>query len=109
MTVEDALAEPLIVEMGLHFDPFFSPDPGPANGASDSLFHQQRPVMGTTAQVFLYAQNAGRASELFEAAFAEKLGVESDLSRYRSTRGGRESTKGPPTVPSPSIQLFFRS
>ncbi len=41
--------------------------------------------MGTSVEIFLYAANRERASELFEAAFQEIERVEAALSSYRST------------------------
>jgi thiamine biosynthesis lipoprotein len=40
--------------------------------------------MGTTAEIFLWAANGRRASELFEAAFAEVEYVDATLSTYRA-------------------------
>jgi thiamine biosynthesis lipoprotein len=68
----------------------------------DSLYHQTRPLMGTTAEVLLYAPDGARASELFEAAFAEMERVETALSSYRSTseisRINREGGEGAVTT-----------
>ncbi|NNM06054.1 MAG: hypothetical protein HKO65_13270 [Gemmatimonadetes bacterium] len=122
LVVEEALAEPLIAEMGLHFDPHLSPEPdsaGPAlrsgpesaQNPVDSLFQRQHQGMGTLAEVFLYAPNSGRASELFEAAFSEMDRVEADLSRYRSasevSRINREAARGPVTT-DPMVFRFLR-
>lgn len=57
----------------------------PGSAVSDSLFHQTRPLMGTEAEVFLYADTEPRALELFEVAFAEMERVEEALSTYRPT------------------------
>jgi thiamine biosynthesis lipoprotein len=62
---------------GIGGEPLFS--------APDSLFHQARPLMGTEAEIFLYAGAEPRALELFEAAFAEMRRVEEALSTYRPT------------------------
>jgi thiamine biosynthesis lipoprotein len=51
----------------------------------DSVFHDSRPAMGTMIEVFLVAENATRAAELFEEAFLEIEYVEATLSRYRPT------------------------
>jgi len=58
--------------------------------------------MGTTAEIWLYAANGDRASELFEAAFAEIERIEAALSTYRPTseisRINREAGSGPVTT-----------
>jgi alpha-L-fucosidase len=101
LVVEDARAEPLIAEVGLHFA-------GP-----DSLYHLVRPAMGTNAEVFLYAANSERASELFEAAFGEIERVEAALSTYRSTsevsRINREAGDGPVTTDPEVFDLIQRA
>ena len=53
--------------------------------AQDSLFHESRPAMGTTVEIFLYAATNARAVELFEVAFQEIARVEEALSNYRTT------------------------
>src|SRR5438128_2512316 len=53
--------------------------------APDQLFYESRPAMGTSFEVYLYAPNHERASQLFEAAFDEIERVESALSNYRSS------------------------
>jgi thiamine biosynthesis lipoprotein len=55
----------------------------PCGATPDSLYHEARPAMGTTVEVFLYAPNSGRAAELLEAAFEEIERVEAALSNYR--------------------------
>jgi thiamine biosynthesis lipoprotein ApbE len=58
---------------------------GAGEGVEDSLFHESRPAMGTTVEIFLYSPTRDRAVELFEAAFEEIARVEAALSTYRST------------------------
>ncbi len=53
--------------------------------APDQLFYESRPAMGTSFEIYLYAPNRDRASELFEAAFDEIERVEAVLSNYRSS------------------------
>jgi thiamine biosynthesis lipoprotein len=53
--------------------------------APNQLFYESRPAMGTSFEVYLYAPNRERASELFEAAFDEIERVEAALSNYRSS------------------------
>src|SRR2546422_1154413 len=58
----------------------------PALAASpDQIFYESRPAMGTSFEVYLYAPNRERASQLFEAAFDEIERVEAALSNYRSS------------------------
>jgi thiamine biosynthesis lipoprotein len=70
--------------------------------SADTLYHITRPAMGTIAEIYLYAANDKRASELFEEAFAEIERVEGALSTYRLTsevsRINREAGKGPVTT-----------
>lgn len=49
----------------------------------DELFYESRPAMGTSFEIYLYASDHERASELFEAAFDEIERVEEALSNYR--------------------------
>ncbi len=49
------------------------------------LFYESRPAMGTSFEIYLYAPNQDRASELFEVAFDEIERVEEALSNYRSS------------------------
>jgi alpha-L-fucosidase len=111
LVIEEARAEPLIAEIGLHFDPFFPPSEGATT--KESVFHFSRPVMGTTAEVFLYAESPGRASELFEAAFVEIEEVEEALSTYRQTseisRINREAGDGPVTTDPEVFDLIRRA
>ncbi len=53
------------------------------NGLRQSVFHDSRPAMGTMAEIYLATEDPARASELFEAAFAEIEYAEATLSRYR--------------------------
>src|SRR6266567_88431 len=53
--------------------------------APDQLFFESRPAMGTSFEIYLYAPNRDRASELFEEAFDEIERVEAALSNYRSS------------------------
>lgn len=116
LVVEDSRAEPLIAEIGLHFDPSVGhPGGGPGSqpNQADSLFHLQRPAMGTTAEIYLHAENSQRASELFDAAFAEIERVEAALSSYRSTsevsRINREASDGPVTTDPEVFDLIHRA
>src|SRR5258708_14260625 len=56
-----------------------------ALAAPNQLFYESRPAMGTSFEVYLYAPNRERASQLFEAAFDEIERVEAALSNYRSS------------------------
>jgi thiamine biosynthesis lipoprotein len=49
----------------------------------DQVFYESRPAMGTSFEVYLYAPNRERASQLFEVAFDEIERVEAALSNYR--------------------------
>lgn len=116
LVVEDARAEPLIAEVGLHFDPSFiaaGEKTGFQPSTPDSLFHLVRPAMGTTAEIYLYAANGERASELFETAFGEIERVEAALSNYRSTsevsRINREAGDGPVTIDPEVFELIRRA
>ena len=51
--------------------------------APDQLFYESRPAMGTSFEIYLYAPDRERASELFEEAFEEIERVEAALSNYR--------------------------
>jgi len=51
----------------------------------NQVFYESRPAMGTSFEVYLYAPNRERASQLFEAAFDEIERVEAALSNYRSS------------------------
>ena len=53
--------------------------------APDQLFYESRPAMGTSFEIYLYAPNRERASELFEEAFDEIERVEAAFSNYRSS------------------------
>jgi thiamine biosynthesis lipoprotein len=57
----------------------------PCAATPDSLYHEARPAMGTTVEVYLYAPNSARAAELLEAVFEEIERVEAALSNYRPT------------------------
>lgn len=59
--------------------------PAPCHALPDSLYHETRPAMGTTVEVYLYAPDRVRAAALIEAAFAEIERVEAALSNYRRT------------------------
>src|SRR5712691_7544154 len=56
-----------------------------ALAAPDQLFYESRPAMGTSFEVYLYAPDRERASELFEEAFDEIERVEAAFSNYRSS------------------------
>jgi len=116
LVVVDARAEPLIAEIGLHFDPSFPPAAGSPDlqpSPPDSLFHLERPAMGTMAEIYLQAENGQRATELFDAAFAEIARVEAALSAYRSTsevsRINREAGDGPVTTDPEVFDLIRRA
>lgn len=51
----------------------------------NQIFYESQPAMGTSFEVYLYAPNRERASQLFEAAFDEIERVEAALSNYRSS------------------------
>ena len=51
----------------------------------DQLFYESRPAMGTSFEIYLYAPDRERATELFEVAFDEIERVEQALSNYRSS------------------------
>jgi len=53
--------------------------------AQDSLYIESRPAMGTSVEIFLYAETRDRAVELFEVAFEEISRIDAALSTYRST------------------------
>src|SRR6266851_3662804 len=56
-----------------------------ALAAPNQLFYELRPAMGTSFEVYLYAPDRERASQLFEAAFDEIERVEAALSNYRAS------------------------
>jgi thiamine biosynthesis lipoprotein len=56
----------------------------PAPAQTDSLFHDARPAMGTTFDIYLYAAGAARAAMIIDEAFAEIDRVEALLSHYRA-------------------------
>src|SRR5712692_12071456 len=53
--------------------------------APEQLFYELRPAMGTSFEIYIYAPNRERASELFETAFDEIERVEAALSNYRAS------------------------
>ena len=55
----------------------------PSGAAPDSLYHEVRPAMGTTVEIFLWAPSLRQASGLFEAAFAEIDYADRTLTTYR--------------------------
>ncbi|MFC1575421.1 FAD:protein FMN transferase [Gemmatimonadota bacterium] len=57
----------------------------PVRAQEPSLFHDQRPAMGTTFEVYLYASGEGEAQALFETVFEEVERIEGELSTYRAT------------------------
>lgn len=57
----------------------------PCHASPDSLYHETRPAMGTTVEVYLYARDRMRAAALIETAFEEIERVEAALSSYRPT------------------------
>ncbi len=58
---------------------------GPAKLAppAERLYRQERPAMGTSFEIYLYAANETEASELFEVAFDEIERIEAAISNYR--------------------------
>jgi thiamine biosynthesis lipoprotein len=50
---------------------------------SRNLFHETRPAMGTSFEVYLYAPDRAAAKELFELVFVEVERLEGALSNYR--------------------------
>lgn len=62
---------------------FLAAGPSRSAQATARLFHEARPAMGTTFEIYLYADGDARATELFEAAFDEIERVEAALSNYR--------------------------
>jgi len=62
---------------------FAATSSSPALAAPNQIFYESRPAMGTSFDVYLYAPNRERASQLFEAAFDEIERVEAALSNYR--------------------------
>ena len=66
-------------------DELVASSPPARAAASDQIFYESRPAMGTSFEVYLYAPNRERASQLFEAAFEEIERVEAALSNYRSS------------------------
>jgi len=87
--------------------------PTPCSAAQDSLYHESRPAMGTTVEIFLYASNGNRAAELFQAAFEEIERVEAALSTYRPTseisRINAEAARAPVTTDPEVFALIERS
>lgn len=96
------------------FIPFLGAGPGGSTTliSADSLYHLTRPAMGTVAEIYLYAANDQRASELFGEVFAEIERVESALSTYRPTsevsRINREAGNGPVTT-DPEVFALLRN
>src|SRR2546428_6848794 len=73
-----------------------------ALAAPDQLFYESRPAMGTSFEVYLYAPDPERASELFETAFDELERRGAALGNYRPARecsGLSARAVAPPTVP----------
>ena len=64
---------------------FYMAVSSPVLATPDQLFYESRPAMGTSFEVYVYAPDRERASELFEAAFDEIERVEQALSNYRSS------------------------
>src|SRR5216684_7417529 len=74
--------------------------------APDQIFYESRPAMGTSFEVYLYAPNHERASQLFEAAFDEIERVEAALSNYRSSSELsriNESAADAPVITDPEV------
>jgi FAD:protein FMN transferase len=57
----------------------------PAPAATSGLYHQTRPAMGSSFDVYLYAESDARAAETFELVFDEVERIEAALSNYRTT------------------------
>ncbi len=64
---------------------FYMAISSPVPTVAGQLFYESRPAMGTSFEVYVYAPDRERASELFEAAFDEIERVEQALSNYRSS------------------------
>src|SRR5260370_40036009 len=64
---------------------FYMAVSSPVLAVTVQLFYESRPAMGTSFEVYVYAPDRERASELFEAAFDEIERVEQALSNYRSS------------------------
>jgi FAD:protein FMN transferase len=62
-----------------------APASATASGDAPRLYYEARPAMGTTFEIYLYADGDEEASEAFEIAFDEIDRVEAALSNYRST------------------------
>src|SRR3989442_8432404 len=81
--------------------------------APDQLFYESRPAMGTTFEIYLYAPNRERASELFEEAFDEIERVEAALSNYRPSselsRINRSAADAPVTTDREVFALLARA
>ena len=77
------------------------------------LFHETRPAMGTSFDLWLYASDRWRAAELIEVAFEEIDRVESDLSTYRPTselsRINSRAADAPVTTDPQTFRLIERS
>lgn len=52
---------------------------------ADSLYHEQRPAMGTTFEIWVYASSADEAAALFNDAFEEIERIEAIFSTYRAS------------------------
>src|ERR1044071_1468047 len=70
--------------------------------ASDQLFSDSRPAMGTKFTIYLYAPDQATASAAFDASFDEIERIEEALSNYRPTselsRINREAAAHPVTT-----------
>jgi len=74
--------------------------------APEQLFYELRPAMGTSFEIYIYAPNRERASELFETAFDEIERVEAALSNYRSSSELsriNESAADAPVITDPEV------
>lgn len=80
--------------------------------AQEVLFRDERPAMGTTFAVSLYAADASSAEAAFEVAFEEIERIEQLLSDYRSTselsRVNRSASTEPVTVEPEFLSLLER-
>lgn len=57
----------------------------PAAQASERMFVESRPAMGTTFTIYLYAKDEAAAAGVFDEAFDEIERIEEALSNYRDT------------------------
>lgn len=85
----------------------------PVGAVSDSLYYETRAAMGTTFEVYLYAESLSQAMALFESAFLEIERVEAAISTYRASselsRINREAARKPVTTNPEVLKLIQRA